>query len=224
MIRPSIHRIVCTFLVLTVASLGFAREAKHDANKDEDKKEDSFVATMYSVSVFLHGYAHGYEEGFHNADVDIHMAHGFRDVSTLNDFKKVADCPSNTGEKKAFERGYRQGFRVGYVDGMSGRSFRAVQSIRLALDGLSASDWSARRHESFENGIEQGYFAGETEGLHDGRTAAAFRLLEPGCTALGQSSPATKDADFCDGFQRAFAIGYSDGYTNQQDNPHVAVK
>ena len=52
----------------------------------------------------------------------------------------------------------------------------------------------------------------------------AFRRMDPGCTALDQNAPAAKDAAYCDGFRRAFSIGYSDGYTNQQDNPHLAVK
>jgi hypothetical protein len=217
--RLFLNRIVCLSLLLSASGIGFARDAK-----DRNYVEDSFAAALYSSSVFIHGYVHGYEDGFHNADVDIQMAHGFRDVSAMPDYKKVGDCPANTGEKSVYERGFRQGFRVGYVDGMSGRSFRAVRSLRVAMAGLSTGEWNQRRRESFEMGVQEGYYAGQSEGLHDGRTAAAFRRMEPGCTALDQNAPAAKDAAYCDGFRRAFSIGYSDGYTNQQDNPHLAVK
>ncbi len=213
-------RVLCFTLVLILASPAFAR----DPNKAQPYTEDSLASALKSQSVFLHGYVHGYEEGFHNADIDIQMAHGFRDVSTMSEYKKIAECPAKNGDKTVFERGFRQGFRVGYIDGMSGRSFRAVRSLRLALAGLSTADWSQRRREAFESGIQEGYYAGQSEGLHDGRTASAFRLMEPGCTALGQNASAPKDAEYCDGFRRAFSIGYSDGYTNQQDNPHVAAK
>ncbi len=213
------NRIVCLCLLLSVCGVGFARDAK-----DRKYVEDSFAVTLYSSSVFLHGYVHGYEEGFHNADVDIQMAHGFRDVGTMTEYKKVGDCPANSGDKSVYERGFRQGFRVGYVDGMSGRSFRAVRSLRIAMAGVSTDEWNQRRRESFEMGIQEGYYAGQSEGLHDGRTSAAFRQMDPGCTALDQNAPAAKDPAYCDGFRRAFSIGYSDGYTNQQDNPHLAVK
>lgn len=220
MTRPFVNCVCCLALLLILGSSGFAR----DANKGQAYSEDSLASALNSHSVFLHGYVHGYEEGFHNADIDIQMAHGFRDVSTMSQYKKVAECPAKAADKAVFERGFRQGFRVGYVDGMSGRSFRAVSSLRLAVAGLSTADWNQRRRASFELGIQQGYYAGQSEGLHDGRTASAFRLMEPGCTALDQNASAAKDADYCDGFRRAFSIGYSDGYTNQQDNPHVAAK
>jgi len=218
-IRPFLNRILCLSLLLSACGIGFARDAK-----DRNYVEDSFAAALYTSSVFLHVYVHGYEEGFHNADIDIQMAHGFRDVSAMPEYKKVGDCPANVGDKSVFERGFRQGFRVGYVDGMSGRSFRAVRSLRIATAGLSTGDWNQRRRESFEMGVQEGYYAGKSEGLHDGRTAAGFRRMDPGCTALDQNAPAAKDAAYCDGFRRAFSIGYSDGYTNQQDNPHLAVK
>jgi len=211
-------RVLCFTLLLIFTSLGFARDA------ERPYQEDSFASALDTTSVFLHGYVHGYEAGFHNADIDIQMAHGFRDVSTMPEYKKVVDCPVNSGDKRVFERGFRQGFRVGYIDGMSGRSFRAVRSLRLAVAGLSTKSWSRSRRDSFESGIQEGYYAGESEGLHDGRTSSAFRPMEPGCTALDENVPAAKDADYCDGFRRAYSIGYSDGYTNQQDNPHVAVK
>ena len=219
MIRPFLNRILCLSLLLSACGIGFARDAK-----DRNYVEDSFAAALYTSSVFLHGYVHGYEEGFHNADIDIQMAHGFRDVSAMPEYKKVGDCPANVGDKSVYERGFRQGFRVGYVDGMSGRSFRAVRSLRIATAGLSTGDWNQRRRESFEMGVQEGYYAGQSEGLHDGRTAAGFRRMDPGCTALDENAPAAKDAAYCDGFRRAFSIGYSDGYTNQQDNPHLAVK
>jgi hypothetical protein len=218
--RLSANRVVCLSLLLCASCFALAR----GANKDRTYVEDSFAAALHSNSVFLHGYIHGYAEGFHNADIDIQMAHGFRDVSTMSEYKKVADCPANAGEKSVFERGFRQGFRVGYVDGISGRSFRAVRSLRIAMAGLSTDEWNPRRQESFEMGIQEGYYAGQSEGLHDGRTAATFRQMEPGCSALDQNARAAKGADYCDGFRRAFSIGYSDGYTNQQDNPHVAAK
>lgn len=213
-------RFLCFTLLLILTSSGFAR----DASKAQPYNEDSLASALFSTSVFLHGYVHGYEEGFHNADIDIQMAHGFRDVSTMSEYKKVAVCPANAGDKNVFERGFRQGFRVGYTDGMSGRSFRAVRSLRLAVAGVSTADWNQRRRESFEMGIQEGYYAGQSEGLHDGRTSAGFRLIEPGCSALDQKASAAKEAEYCDGFRRAFSIGYSDGFTNQQDNPHVAAK
>lgn len=216
MIRPSGITVFCLALLLFPA-IGFA----DDANAEEVHMADPNAAALYSASIFLHGYIHGYEQGFHNADVDIHMAHGFRDVSTMSDYKKTAGYRPAFGEKGVFERGFRQGFRVGYTDGMSGRSLRAVGMLRMAATGLSLDP---RKIASFEVGVEEGYQTGQTAGLHDGRTAASFRNPIPGCTPLDANASEAKDAAYCDGFRRAFSIGYSDGYTNQQDNPHVAVK
>lgn len=218
-IRPSGITVFCLALLL-FPTISFAEDAK----ADEAHMADPHAAVLYSASIFLHGYIHGYEQGFHNADVDIHMAHGFRDVNTMSDYKKVVGYRPSFGEKGAFERGFRQGFRVGYTDGMSGRSLRAVGMLRLAASGFSPNSLDPRKSASFELGVEEGYQNGQSAGLHDGRTAASFRNPIPGCTALDANAPAAKDAAYCDGFRRAFSIGYSDGYTNQQDNPHVAAK
>jgi hypothetical protein len=195
-----------------------------DQSTEEAHMADPHASPLYSASIFLHGYIHGYEEGFHNADVDIQMAHGFRDVSTMPDYKKLVGYRAAFGDKSVFEKGFRQGFRVGYTDGMSGRSFRAIGVLRSAAEGLSPDSLNPRKIASFEMGVQQGYQAGQSAGLHDGRTAASFRNPIPGCTALDGNASAAKDEAYCDGFRRAFTIGYSDGYTNQQENPHVAVK
>lgn len=184
---------------------------------------DAVAAPLYAQSCFLHGYIHGYEEGFHNGDIDLQFAHGFRDVNTLGDYKKVKGYQHSFGQKDDFEQGFRQGFRVGYIDAVSGRSFRAVQLLRSAADGLQLSQWPSGEKGAFESGVLDGYTAGKKEGLHDGRTATAFRPGAPGCTPLDRGYSAT-DPAYCQGFQRAFLIGYSDGYTNQQDNTRIAVK
>jgi len=217
------------FFIASVAFLlglslaAFGGHAKQTSNV-ELHLADPHAARLYSQSVFMHGYIHGYEEGFHNADVDIQMAHGFRDVSTLDAYKKVAGYRSSFGDKQIFEAGYRHGFRVGYTDCISGRNFRAIQLLRAAALGLSLTSLSPAARLSFDLGVQEGYIAGENEGLHDGRASLGSRNMVPGCTPLDQNHNQSRDANYCNGFRRAFLVGYSDGYTNQQDNPHLAVK
>ena len=219
MSRPTKFSVFCLSLLFSVCLVSFA----DDDDPNEGHMKDNNGAVLCSHSVFMHGYIHGYQEGFHNADVDIQMGHSFREVSALPDYKKMPGYQLGFGDKSVFEHGYHQGFLVGYTDGMSGRSFRAIQLLRTAAEGLAQRGLSPKQQSSFEMGIQEGYHAGQTEGLHDGRAAVSFRNSNPGCTAL-QKDTNSKDPDYCEGFRRAFAVGYSDGYTNQQDNPHVAAK
>lgn len=180
---------------------------------------------LYNKSAFLHGYMHGYEEGFHCADLDLQMARGFRDVRSSRQYNKPLGYHSAFGDKRLFETGYRKGFLVGYTDGYAGRSFRAVALVRQAAGNLlDKGDPQLKPDKIFDEGLLKGYESGQSQGLQDGRAAAGFRSPSVACDVPFPGSNSPFQAEFCDAFRRGYLVGYSDGYTNQQQSPAYARK
>ncbi len=180
---------------------------------------------LYNKSAFLHGYMHGYEEGFHCADLDLQMARGFRDVRASRQYKKPSGYHSSFGDKHLFEAGYRKGLFVGYTDGYAGRNFRAVALVRQAAgDLLDKDDPQLKPDKIFDDGLLKGYESGQNRGLQDGRAEVGFRSPAADCDVPIPGSSSRFQGEFCDAFRRGYLIGYSDGYTNQQQTPAYARK
>ena len=174
---------------------------------------------LYCRSAFGHGYMHGYEEGFHVADEDLQMARGVRDVSKMAEFKK-SGYHVEFGSKRQFEEGYHDGFRVGYIDGISGRKFRAIETFRKAAEGLPDTE-RATGDEVFDQAFATGYKLGQNHGLSDGRKAQVYSTSDYACVAPHKTENA---AAYCDAHRRGYDIGYADGYTNQRDTTILAAR
>lgn len=163
-------------------------------------------------SVFAHGYLHGYEQGFHLADVDIQMARSVRDISKLKDVKEIKDgehYDREFGDKGSFKNGYREGARVGYADGIAGRSFRAFDQLNPILPPATQVD--VVPDAVFDRGFSQGYMSGQHQGLTDGRRAVAFTNPLPQCPAVRRRE---NPQDFCSAYVGGYRVGYADGFTN----------
>jgi hypothetical protein len=164
------------------------------------------IAPTARRSTFIHGYLHGYEEGFHNADFDLHMGRVARGDYAPE--AKPGGYRKQFGPKRMFESGFREGFRVGYADAAAGRSFRAIQNVEAASESDTATD--VREMLSFDEGIRQGYIAGQHQGLSDARGQHESKP-SPMCPV---KSDATKQ-EFCVAYASGYGMGYSDGYVNQ---------
>jgi hypothetical protein len=164
------------------------------------------IATTAHRSTFVHGYLHGYEEGFHNGDFDLHMGRITRGEYTRD--AKLSGYKKQFGPKQMFASGFREGFRVGYGDAAAGRSFRAIQNVEAASGSDTAND--VREILTYDEGIRQGYLAGQHQGLDDARGQHASKP-SPACPI---NTGATK-AEFCAAYASGYGMGYSDGYVNQ---------
>lgn len=98
------------------------------------------------------------------------------------------------------------------------RPFRAVTSLKEAAQGLADIPRVGKKDlVAFDDGFREGYQAGRRQGASDGRDAAAENAIAPPCLGLPD--------EYCEGFHRAFFIGYADGYGNQAPTkPKQAVQ
>ena len=164
------------------------------------------LAPVAHRSAFIHGYLHGYEEGFHEADFDLHMgriARGdYTHARAPNGYKK------QFGPKRIYESGFGEGFRVGYADAAAGRSFRAVGNVESAITAENAED--IRQSGAYDEGVRIGYVAGQHHGLDDARNQHQAKP-SPSCPVSREQS----QQEFCNAYNGGFAIGYSDGFVNQ---------
>ncbi|MEO6119797.1 MAG: hypothetical protein ABIP12_03835 [Terriglobales bacterium] len=117
-------------ILLTIclgAPLSFAQSKdpkSEDTRGDFHLREDQ-ARKLYSASAFAHGHRHGYEEGFRTADLEIHVGRQERELRE-KDIPK-ADYQKGFGDKKFFQQGFAHGFKAGYKDSYSNRSFRLVE-------------------------------------------------------------------------------------------------
>ena len=167
---------------------------------------NEFAGTLYARSAFAHGYIHGYEAGFHSGDLDVQLARGEREPSSIPSFKKsCVGYQGGAGPKESFRAGFENGFRAGYSDAIHWTSFRAIKSLGEASTGLIAVDSRVARR--FDQGFREGYEHGRRQGGEDGRSSAESNAIQPPCLGLAE--------EYCDGFRRGFRLGYDDAYGNQ---------
>lgn len=183
-------------LLLIFTTVLFAQERHYGTNPD---------ALLFARSAFAHGYIHGYEEGFHGGDLDLQLGRDPRNPASLPAYKKwSAAYGKSHGSREYFHAGFKDGFLAGYSDAVRLQPYRAFEGLKIASEGLSAG---AGKGEEFDHGFTEGYRHGRLQGASDGRDGAAFNPINPPCLGL--------PAEYCDGFARAFAIGYGDGFRNQ---------
>ena len=165
------------------------------------------IALAVHRSAFVHGYLHGYEEGFHQADFDLHMGRVARGEYSHPD--SHTGYHREFGSRHMFNSGFQQGFRVGYADGTSGRSFRAFESV-VAAAGTFENAENDRPSSAFDEGMRSGYTAGQHQGLEDAREQ---RQSKPSPACPVNSGRTQKE--FCTAYASGFGMGYSDGFVNQ---------
>jgi hypothetical protein len=191
-----IGRIVFTGLLFSLSTIVMAQD-RHLGLES--------TGVLYARSAFAHGYIHGYELGFHSGDLDIQFGRDPRDPASLPLYKRpCAAYHTSFGSKDLFKIGFEDGFRAGYSDVVRGLSFQAVVSFGKAADRMNVP---AQQAASFDGGFKEGYEAGRRQGSNDGRNLAVANPINPPCLGL--------PGVYCDAFERAFQIGYADGYGNQ---------
>jgi len=178
------------------------------AQSDYHLTDDS-AHVLYQHSDWAHGYVHGYQMGYHEGTIDYHMAHARRDPAKIKPARRAKDFRQNAGNHKVFERGFKEGLKVGYSDAFAGRDYRAADEMEnLAAMAPSSPD------SHFDPVIGEGYAVGQRVGLEDGRSAAAY-LPQKGPCPLNYAPPQ------CSGYRLGFQLGYSDGYHNQREPEEV---
>ncbi len=170
---------------------------------------------MARRSAFVHGYLHGYEEGFHQADFDLQMGRVARGESSRD--ATPFGYKRDFGSKQMFNGGFREGFRVGYADGVSGRNFRAVDTVMAALGASEAP--STTSNGTFDEGVHSGYLAGQHQGLDDARRQVAAEAT-PVCPV----NSGKLQQEFCSAYASGYQMGYADGFTNQAKSTLAEAK
>ena len=169
-------------------------------------------SAVLSHSAFAHGYRHGYEEGYHTGNTDASL--GSLQRRRRKDFHglKLGYFPQ-FGSRKVFERGFLAGLKAGYVDGYSGRLFRAVDTLRSVSDSLedthSATD---ARFTHFDDGFVSGYNEGFDRGSSDQSSTAQVDFHVVRCVNSKEQANLPGEESYCEGYRRGFVLGRSDGF------------
>jgi len=202
MIRPA--NLLLLFSVLGLCTIAAAQADVHLV--------DSPAKALFHRSSWAHGYIHGYEAGFHLGNLDLHMARQVRDPHSVKEYKKASSVyRPNFGDRPEFKKGYGSGFEVGYLDGYSGKEFRAAsEALRLCPLVDDNMELTERQAAHLDSILDSGYVQGRRLGLDDARSKVKFNEAEAQCpiTANTQQS--------CGAYQAGFQWGYSDGYSNQR--------
>jgi hypothetical protein len=201
MLRPAL--LVATLLA---AVLAFAADNAPDPHFTANR-----TSAIVHKSVFVHGYLHGYEQGFHLADLDIQLGRGARDIGKGKEARDADVYRREFGDKRFFERGYREGLRVGYADGMAGRAFRAFTELET-IGAIAPQSADTAADPAFDQGFSLGYANGQHQGVQDGRRDASLTPPLPSCPVIAQAS--AERASFCVAYVGGYRVGYSDGFTN----------
>ncbi len=220
-VLPTLRTRCACVLVLMALATGVVAVDKPDRHVTTCDSRELFVR-----SAFAHGYMHGYEEGFHAGDSDLQIGRGARDPQALAGFRTAkAKYRVQFGDRGQFEEGYREGFRAGYSDSVQGVPFRAEAQSRIAARELAPASQPV---QSFDEGFREGYFGGRSQGVDDGRRQARYLanldFLTDYCRARYPGHHPADVANFCQGFKCGYALGYSDGYVNQNPDSESQVQ
>ena len=180
----------------------------------ENHCQEPGTGALFARSAFAHGYRHGYEAGYHEGNIDINMARHAR--TTFKQFKGLPMGYEQTfGPKKSFELGFALGLKAGYSDGYAGKTFRAIESLRMAAASLP--DKAARsdpRNVYFDRGVTLGYQDGVAQGQSADRNSAMLgvELKSVPCSFHpSNKKDAGAESSYCDGYRRGFLLGHGDG-------------
>jgi hypothetical protein len=162
---------------------------------------------------FAHGYLHGYEEGFHIGDSDFHLGRE-RDGRAVLQQKANDGYRATFGDRSSFRFGFRQGVVAGYNDSISGREFRAYEALQAyspTAESLKFSD--------LDRGVGDGYMRGYSNGMRSLASDEDFDADPAPCPSrsAGDGSLPPSSRAYCDGFAKAYAIGYRDAYLSREE-------
>jgi flagellar biosynthesis/type III secretory pathway protein FliH len=171
---------------------------------------ESGSAAVLSHSAFAHGYRHGYEEGYHVGNADASLGSSQR--HQIKDFHGLKlGYSSQFGPRNLFEHGFTSGLKAGYLDGYSGRLFRAVDTLRSVSASLEDTQ-SARGFTHFDEGFLSGYNEGFDRGRSDQSSTAQVDFHFVGCTNFQKQHNLSGENSYCEGYRRGFALGHADGF------------
>lgn len=204
----NVSRSLASALLLVLLPLGSAF-----CQSSPDRHVTSPSRALYLQSAYAHGYMHGYEEGFHGGDLDIHMGRGERPLSQVKGYRECVGYRNEFGDKKFFKLGYEQGFREGYEDAVSGRSFRAIAVTRRISQGVPESGGLPER--DFDAAFSRGYDTGRDAGTASDTDQFEDVYTDKLCQSRLPRSEIKNESAFCDAFARGFLLGFSDGHVNR---------
>jgi hypothetical protein len=200
-----VRSVRCLLLICALTFAAGTLAAQPDYHLTDDSAQ-----RLYQHSSWAHGYVHGYQMGFHEGTIDYHMAHLRRDPRKIKSKHHAKEFyRQEYGDHHVFDRGYKEGFNVGYTDAFAGRDYRASLEMEKLANASSVSDGSR-----LDPVLGEGYTAGQRSGLDDGRRAAAYMPQKAQCPM--NYAPAQ-----CSGYRMGFQLGYSDGYHNQREPEEV---
>lgn len=193
------------------------------AGAQETHLTEAGSGAILSRSAFAHGYRHGYEEGYHLGNVDINMARDprVRLKAQFHGLKiKLGYVPS-FGSKRSFEDGFEAGLKAGYSDGYAGRTFRAVDALRLLAVALeSAPPPEDPGSVYFDQGLASGYRDGwQQEGSYaPGMEPLDFHRVACVSSHPGNQPDSPVEDSYCEGYKRGFVLGHGDAWTLHRDS------
>lgn len=194
-------------------TLFFAAGIAITARAQDLHLSESGSAAVLLHSVFAHGYSHGYEEGYHVGNTDASL--GSLQRHKLTDFHALKlGYSSKFGSRKVFERGFLAGLKIGYVDGYSGRLFRAINILRSVSASLEDT-YSAGNAQfvHFDDGFASGYNEGFDRGSSDQSSTAQVDFHFVGCAnSEKQNNNLPGEGSYCEGYRRGFVLGHADGF------------
>lgn len=174
-------------------------------------------SAVLSHSCFAHGYRHGYEEGYHQGNTDVSL--GTNPRVKLTDIHGLKlGYSSQFGPRHVFQQGFQAGLNAGYRDGYSGRTFRAVDSLRALAGSLQeAPSPAAPKSALFDEGFTSGYQEGLDLGISDHSSAAQVNFHVVGCSHHAAEHESSGPETYCEGYRRGFALGHADGFILRPD-------
>lgn len=207
-----------SFLVLVAACLISSSPAQ-DVHLNE-----AGSGVILSRSAFVHGYRHGYEEGYHHGNVDINMGRLPRSQQKgqFRALKLKSSYMPSFGAKRSFEDGFAAGLRAGYADGYSGRTFRAVESLRLMAVEIASTPPSEDPGGIY---FDQGLTAGYQDGWQHGATsqsssAEPMDMRHVNCGSFHPENDHDRPAQdsYCEGYRRGYYLGRTDIQVLRRDS------
>ncbi len=193
-------------LFLTLAAACYASDAP-----DWHVSRNARASALFRRSAFVHGYMHGYERGFHAAGLDLNFARQRQNPEKMSECREAAGYKHEFGVRQFFEKGFREGCRVGYTDGVSERTFRALDQARAAAVGLDQDEARPKPSKTFDEGFAAGYRAGSGVGLRDAGRGVPLRDAAGPCDESGSA----RSDEYCGAYARGYRFGYSDAYVTR---------
>ncbi len=188
---------------------------------EDDPHLGGALGDFFAHCPFAHGYVHGYEEGFHIGDADFHLGRERADRAVLQ-ARRNNGYRTTFGNHDSYRFGYREGLLAGYNDSITGREFRAYEELRTSRPAAQSMTFS-ELDRGFGIGYSLGHLAGSRSLDSDGDFDAEPAPCPAHAAADGTLPP--QSAAYCDGFAKAYVMGYRDAYlTRDEQATQVAAK